>query len=527
MKRRIAIGLVVAVLLGSVIATAYVTSPSSVKATAPGSLVRVQSGLAVSDPLNRYETQQQLQTNSSYWQYGGTSGSNSSYFGFFEAANQLHIGVTAATGNDWAGYYAVTPPTNASLVHATLTSPSNASVSGYYDIGLYMQASDQLLNYLACVAITGPSGVVWGVVHAQGLTSQNATITPLWVESGPHQGLSKDCTMVTNGQNSVRIYLDNVLVYQNTALALNMAAPYRFFIEDESLVSGQILYGQYQNFYATSGSDVTVSNLPSTAKSVSLVSPSGHVYLSSPVSGGRSTFDLGNYTFPVPAYLKAYSTIAGQSNATLVAYTPRVQQVYGGDSYSFGGNPAALSSLSIQAEDLTGHDLNGQYVSITQDRATLPGEYMPWTFMLNDSKTYTITAFDYGSYVFDHWSDGSSSRVLTISVAHSTSLVAYYRDKNAPAPAGKSFLTVSAVDSHGAPIAGLTVSLWQNGVLQQVSYTPASFLATPGVIYAVAVSGYGSYSFTNWSNGPTTQFFYTGVGSQSSMLEAVFTNVTS
>src|ERR1700687_1517557 len=126
MKRALMFGLTAAILLGAVVSAAFLTGVIGKGPPSPGSLVKVQSGLVASDPLNKFETQQQLQSNNSYWQYGGTAVQNSSYYTFFETANQLHIGVTASSSGAWTGYYAVTPPTNASLVHAILTT-SNGS----------------------------------------------------------------------------------------------------------------------------------------------------------------------------------------------------------------------------------------------------------------------------------------------------------------------------------------------------------------------------------------------------------------
>ena len=319
-----------------------------------------------------------------------------------------------------------------------------------------------------------------------------------------------------------------MLVYQSNSLNLGMSAPYSFFVEDESLVSGQILYGQYQDFYATTGTSVAVTGLPSSAATVALVSSSGHLLATAPVSSGRASINIGTLDYPVSAYLRAYSSSATFSNATMVAYTPATQQVYGGDVYSFGGHYSATALLNVQAEDLTGHDINGMYAALTSERNTVSSEFLPWSFTLNSSQTYTITAYDYGSYTFDHWSDGSTSRVLTLSITQATNLVAYYRDSNSPPPAGKSLLSVSAVGSNGTEITGLTVSLWQNGVLEGVSYSPGSFVVTPGVLYEVSVSDYGGYTFSHWSDGVTEQIDYVGVSSgTNTQLEAVFTNSTS
>jgi hypothetical protein len=534
MKKALVFGVIAVILLGGILSTAALTGNlsviginSKIGQPSPGSLVRVQTGLAASDPLNGFETEQELQSNSSYWQYGGTS-QTGSYYNFFEAANDLHIGVSAANNTDWTGYYAVTPPTNASLVHAILTTPGNGTNPGYYDIGLYMKASNQLLNYLACVALTTPSGTSWGLVHAQGTTSENAVITPLWVDTSPNQPLSGDCSIWTNGENSVSLYLNSVLVYQTNDTNLNMPPPYSFFVEDESLVSGHILYGQYQDFYATMGDAVTVANLPSDAVAVELVSPSNQTLATATANSGKATLNVGTYDFPVDGFIRAYSSPTDESNTTMVAYTPSLQQIYGGDVFSFGGHPSPTATLSVQAEDMTGHDLNGMYVALTAGRATVSTQFLPWTFTLNSSQTYTITAYDYGSYTFDHWSDGSTSRVLTLSLTQSTSLVAYYRNANSPPPSGKAILSVTAVDSSGKPITGLTVSLWQNGVLEGVSYSPASFVVTPGVLYEVAVSEYGGYTFSHWSDGVQQQLHFIGVNQgTTTQLEAIFTNSTS
>jgi hypothetical protein len=529
LKNGVKFGIVAVILVAGLLTASLLTGTITIgnlgTKTSPGGLEQTRSGLAASDPLNKIQSQQQLQSNSSYWQYGGTSDQNSSYYGFFESANDLHIGVSSTNDTAWTGYYAVTPPTNASLVHAVLTSPSNLT-SGYYDIGLYMQSSDQLLNYLACVAITTPSGTVWGLVHAQGTTSDDALITPLWVESGSHQPLTQSCTIVTNGANSVTLYLNGARVYQAIDLALNMPAPYSFFVEDESLIPGQIVYGQYQDFYATTAGTLTLTNLPSSASEVVLAGPNNQTILTAPASSGKATINLGNYTYPIAAYVRVYSSTTDLSNTTLVAYTPAVQQIYGGDQFSFGAHPSTTAQLSVQAEDLTGHEINGMYISLTTERNTVSNQFMPWTFNLNNSQTYTLTAYDYGPYTFDHWSDGSTSRVLTLSITQNTNLVAYYRDTNAPAPAGKSLVDITAVSTNGTPITGLTVTLWQNGVLQGVSYTPGSFVVTPGILYAVSVSSYGPYTFSHWSDGVTTQFQYFGAGNQTVQLEAVFDNST-
>ncbi|MDA4134401.1 MAG: hypothetical protein OK441_02405, partial [Thaumarchaeota archaeon] len=295
MKRSILIGTVSAVVIVGLIASMMVIGGISGSGIAgipgtgggPKTINKDQSGLIASDPLNNFETQQQLQANDSFWQYGG-SGSSGGYYNFFEAADQLHIGVAANGSGGWTGFYGVTPPTNASLVHAVL-SANATTADGYADTGLYMSASNQLLNYIACLAVTTPTGTVWGVVHAQSATGLNPTITPIWVDFSQNQPLTRDCVMVTNGENSLSVYLDHVLVYQANDISLNMPPPYSFYVEQETQVASGLLYGNYQDFYATLGDAVSVTGLPSTAQSVDLVGVSGTVYASAQASSGRAS----------------------------------------------------------------------------------------------------------------------------------------------------------------------------------------------------------------------------------------------
>lgn len=475
------------------------SSPSNVAV-----LNKVESGLIVYDPLNQYATQQQLEANGSYWSFGGTINS-SAYYNFFENAQQLNIGIVAPNPGEWSGFYAVTPPTNAELVHAVLTA-SNGTIPGYYDTGLYMQATNQLVNYITCLAITTPNGTTWGVVHGQGTTLANVVITPLWVDTSPNQPLTRDCTLATNGQSYVRVYLDGVEVYSSNTTNLGMPGPYNFFVEEESEYAGHILYGGYQDFYAALNDTVTVDDIPSSGLSVALVNASGQVYQSAPVSKGTAAIEVGQYNFPLSGYVKVYSS-ATPSNSTVIASTP-LEQVYGGDVYSFGTALPKTVSLTVSAQDTTGHDLNGFYITVTQGRTLAENGSTPWTFSkLNSSQTYTVTAYDYGSYVFDHWSTGSTSRVIDVSPTKSTNLVAIYRDVNSAPPTGTTEVTVSAVDSSGSPVTGLAVTIWQDGVLYAVSYTPANIDLTTGTTYLIAAAGYGNYTFSHWNTGSTNTYY--------------------
>ncbi len=532
MKKLLLSAVIIAVLGVSILASvellsAHVPGTSTTSAGAStgtgGKVVaainKAQSGLVASDPLDSYATQEQLQANGSYWSYGGTANS-SSYYSFYESADQLNIGIVAPDSGEWSGFYAVTPPTYADLVHAVLT-VSTGQVSGFYDTGLYMQSTNQLVNYLTCLAITTPSGTTWGVVHGYGTQLQDVVIDPLWVDTASNQPLTEDCTLATNGQNYIAVYLDHQEVYSSNTTNLGMPGPYNFFVEEESEYAGQILYGGYQDFYATLNNTVSVTDIPSGATTVALVNQTGQVYATAPVSGGSSLLNVGEYTFPLTGYVQVYDS-PSMSASSEVASTP-LEQVYGGDVYTFGSAPPKTVSLSVTAEDTSGHDLDGYYVTVTQGRSMIANGSTPWTFTgLGSASTYTVTAYDYGSYVFDHWSDGSTSRTISVFLTKNTDLVAIYRNVDAPPPQGESTVSIQAVDSSGTSLTGLSVTVWQDGVLYGVSYTPASFYLDTGTTYLIAAAGYNGYTFSSWQNGPNTAYYEVTPETQTLSLVAVY-----
>src|SRR5579872_2663798 len=85
---------------------------------------QVKSGVVVSDSLtNETESQQQLQANQGYWRYGGDAPLENAPYVFFRNTTGLYIGAEAPSNGTWAGYYAVTRNTTATLFHAIVSTP--------------------------------------------------------------------------------------------------------------------------------------------------------------------------------------------------------------------------------------------------------------------------------------------------------------------------------------------------------------------------------------------------------------------
>ncbi len=319
----------------SAINTIGTSSPSNTASattnTPPISLHKIFSGLVVNDPLNNVtQTQQQLQNDQHYWKYGGDAIALGANYTFFEDAMGFHVGVQAPSDGTWAGIYAVTPNTNATLFHSIVSTPSRSISSNFYENGLYVQtAASQNVNYVTCFADTGTAGTEWAIVSATGDVNGAVNFKLLYVDQSPNQPLTRDCTIITNGNNYLKVYLDGSMVYTNSTMNLQMPGPFNVFLEPQSSYSDSMLNGIFNDYYATSGENVLVNNLPSNAARVDLVNTSGGIITSGTVSAETVSIPIGNYHFPLVGIIKVYD-----SSNNIITSTPTAVNIFGGDVYS-------------------------------------------------------------------------------------------------------------------------------------------------------------------------------------------------
>lgn len=297
------------------------------------SIKQVASGLVASDPLNNEtETQQQLQANPGYWKYGGDAPAENAPYAFFRDTQGLHIGAQAPADGTYAGYYAESPNHNAQLWHAVISTPLSAlptTANDFYENGLYVQTYDGSINYVSCFSDTSLYGTVWAVGSVTGNKNQGTQFNVLWVDTSTNQPLTRDCTLVTNGQNTLKAYIDGNLVYSADNLTLQMPSPFNAYLEPQTSYPGQLLNGTYTNYYTTTSDTVTVTNNPILATTVKIVDPSGNVLASSPVSSKTATLDIGHYDMPLNAYIKIYG-----AGGVQIASTTNPVNLFGGDQYS-------------------------------------------------------------------------------------------------------------------------------------------------------------------------------------------------
>jgi len=390
---------------------------------ASGTLTKVSSGLVASDPLNQQLTKSQLES-SNYWRFSGDAPAEGAPYNFYEDSNGLHVGVQAANNSTFAGFFAVSPNTNFVLVHVQITTPSKTVPQGAFESGLYLQTSDGNINYVTCTSFTTSQGTVWEIVWATGNSSGATHYKTLW-SSGFGLPLTEDCTIITNGNNYLKVNLGGNQVYSSSSLKLQMPKPFQIYLEPETSYSGSELYATFLNYYLTSAETLTVSGLPSNAAKVELVNPSnGNVLASAQRRSGSASVEVGNFILPLSAQIEVLS-----SSNTVLSSTQGAVSVYGGDSYSDnGGTGGGNVTLTIKTVSQSGSPIAGLSAYVTNSSGQVVSQgYSPLTYTgAITGQTYTSCVENYNNYTFLHWSNGSTNPCLTKTFTKSTTLVAVY-----------------------------------------------------------------------------------------------------
>ena len=483
-------------------------TPTLTPAYGSSTLNQTQSGFVASDSLTT--------GNTAYWRAGGSAnGQPGAKFTFSEDSSGLHIGVQAASNGQWAGYYAVSPNTSAQLFHLTVTDtytsiPATTPASGF-NTGLYVQTSDNTrINYVGCGMTVTAQGYYWTVVNAVGPITGATTITTLYQSPTNAVPLVQDCTVTTNGNNYLKVYIGGSVVVNRSDLTLGMPSPFNAYLEPQTSYAGQTLVGTYTNYYATATENVNVQGAPAggTAK---VVDPTNKVLASAPAAaGGTASIAIGQYQMPIAGSVQVFD-----SSNILVA-TSGAKSIWGGDAYQV---VASTSSLTVSTQDTTGKAIAGYYTVLFQGASVVATSFSPATFALNDGQAYTVEVQDYGTFVFDHWFDtGSTTRDRAISISSTSQITAVYKDTGGPPPAGQSTVSVSTVNSAGSPITGYYTTLWQNGAQLQSCFSPCSFTLGNGQTYQVAVADYGAEVFNHWNDGTTSRFYTVSVPTTSTTI---------
>jgi hypothetical protein len=358
LRRIFTLGAVLLILMAGSFLFAHINLTGA--AASEPSLTLAQSGLVFADPLDSSQSQGQLQTNGNWtfgghfgsyhitdvgqsWQYSANGTGHDVNVGYYENGSGLNIIVNAVESGSYTGFYAISPPSNAELFHARITSNYNSIPAGFLQVGLYVRAASGDTNYIACAAVSSSAGTHWEIIHGVGNTVEATSFDYLWIDNSTTGPTTADCTIITNGNNYLAVYLNGALIYQNSALSLGIQEPVEAYLGVESSYAQQAFSGLWNDFYATQTDSVEAINLPARAANVSIVGENGSLLGSVPVNNGTALINIASYTFPVPAYIRAYD-----SGGNEVASTSGPVELMGGDIYS------AKSTIQQQVGSIVG-----------------------------------------------------------------------------------------------------------------------------------------------------------------------------
>jgi YVTN family beta-propeller protein len=220
--------------------------------------------------------------------------------------------------------------------------------------------------------------------------------------------------------------------------------------------------------------------------------------------------DYGQYVFD---HWKDTSSMSRDRTVSISSDTP-ITAVYknvneqGNSGGSTGGSGDA-STISIKSTDSANNPINGYYTVLYQNGVAIDSGFTQAIFSTTSGQIYTVEVQDYGSYYFNHWSDGSTGRDKTFTATSSAqTLTAVYStsqssgdDGGGSSGSGGSLVDIMTFKTDDTGLVGYYASLWQNGAQIDSCFSVCDFSLADGQTYQIAVSDYGSCSFDHWNYG--------------------------
>ncbi|MDA4118600.1 MAG: hypothetical protein OK455_09680, partial [Thaumarchaeota archaeon] len=206
------------------------------------------------------------------------------------------------------------------------------------------------------------------------------------------------------------------------------------------------------------------------------------------------------------AYFFQWSTSANTRNISVTATGSQtaLTALFCNTQGGCGGSTG--SSISVGSQYTTGAALTGMYTVLQQGGQTVASGFTPVNFPTTNGQTYSVTVGDYNNAYFSQWSNGVSTRTITVTATDSqTSLTATYCQTQGCSSGGGTgnSITVTGSDLQtGTALTGFYVDLRLNNNHVSSGYMPATFSGLQtGVKYLVVVYWYGDYYFRHFSSG--------------------------
>ena len=392
-------------------------------------------------------------------------------------------------------------------------------------------------------------GVSWSaIISAKEANPSVAMVVIINPDNGP--GTSKDQNYVA-GINNLRAAGVVVLGYDHTSWAARPLATVEadidsykrwynvsgIFFDEMSNVPGNEGYYSTLNQYSDSlGLNFTVGNPggpapPSYLGTLDVIVTYENQGVPNSTSLAAMTMGVPANHFAVIAYgvnvwngsavsdVYKYASYVYVTNDTL----PNPYGALSGDfsnMVSFLSNPIPSSvPLTVKSVDAAGIPIAGVYTVITSTNGTaVASGDTPLTASVSRGAGYSVSVANYGSFVFEHWDDGSTSATQGVTVSGGTTVTATYGSKAATTAS----MTIQSFALDDASIAGLPTTVTSNGNRVTTGVTPLTFTGTIGESYTVSIGNSSSYVFDDWSGGSRSQA-QTVTLTQNMTLSAYFT----
>jgi glucose/arabinose dehydrogenase len=91
--------------------------------------------------------------------------------------------------------------------------------------------------------------------------------------------------------------------------------------------------------------------------------------------------------------------------------------------------PPGKSQIFVNTTDSDGNEIGGYYTTLWQNGAMVQDAFSKMSFIVGNNQTYSVAVSDFGNFVFDHWSDGTTSRFHDVATGNGsvTKVEAIYR----------------------------------------------------------------------------------------------------
>ena len=86
--------------------------------------------------------------------------------------------------------------------------------------------------------------------------------------------------------------------------------------------------------------------------------------------------------------------------------------------------PATSSMISVSAVISPNTPTTGYYATLWQNGAMVQSCFTGCSFMVSNGQTYQVAISDFGAHTFSHWSNGSTSRFITVNVGANSTTIA-------------------------------------------------------------------------------------------------------